>query len=62
MEKIYPGFAVVVVDDSFRARLESSAYNGPRDLLKKGRRFKARATIIKMKDRTTVLIHDVVEA
>jgi len=52
----------VVVDDSFRARLESSAYNGPRDLLKKGRRFKARATIIKMKDRTTVLIHDVVEA
>jgi helicase len=44
------------------ARLEPSAYNGPRDLIKKGRRFKARATITKIEDRTTVLIHDVVEA
>jgi ERCC4-related helicase len=62
VEKVYPGFAVVMVDDSFRARLEPSAYNGPRDLIKKGRRFKARATITKIEDRTTVLIHDVVEA
>jgi Fanconi anemia group M protein len=62
VEKIYPGFAVVMVDDSFRARLEPSAYNGPRDLIKKGRRFKARATITKVEGTTTVLIHDVVEA
>jgi ERCC4-related helicase len=62
VEKIYPGFAVVLVDDSFRARLEPSAYNGPRDLIKKGKRFKARATITKMEGTTTVLIHDVVEA
>jgi Fanconi anemia group M protein len=62
VEKIYPGFAVVMVDDSFRARLEPSAYDGPRDLIKKGRRFKARATITKMEGTTTVLIHDVVEA
>jgi ERCC4-related helicase len=62
VEKIYPGFAVVMVDDSFRARLEPSAYNGPRDLIKKGRRFKARATIKKMEGTTTVLIHDIVEA
>jgi DNA-binding transcriptional ArsR family regulator len=62
VEKVYPGFAVVMVDDSFRARLEPSAYNGPRDLIKKGRRFKARATITKIEDRTTVLIHDVVDA
>jgi len=62
VEKIYPGFAVIIVDDSFRARLEPSAYNGPRDLIKKGRRFKARATITKMEGTTTVLIHDVVEA
>jgi ERCC4-related helicase len=62
VEKVYPGFAVVMVDDSFRARLEPSAYNGPRDLIKKGRRFKARATITKIEDITTVLIHDVVEA
>jgi Fanconi anemia group M protein len=62
VEKIYPGFAVVIVDDSFRARLEPSAYNGPRDLIKKGRRFKARATVTKVEGATTVLIHDVVEA
>jgi Fanconi anemia group M protein len=62
VEKIYPGFAVVLVDDSFRARLEPSAYNGPRDLIKKGRRFKARATVTKVEGTTTVLIHDVVEA
>jgi Fanconi anemia group M protein len=62
VEKIYPGFAVVLVDDSFRARLEPSAYNGPRDLIKKGRRFKARATVTKVEGATTVLIHDVVEA
>jgi hypothetical protein len=37
VEKIYPGFAVVMVDDSFRARLEPSAYNGPRDLIEEGK-------------------------
>jgi hypothetical protein len=62
VEKVYPGLAVVMVDDSFRARLESSAYNGPRDLIKKWRRFKARATITKIEGTTTVLVHDVVEA
>jgi hypothetical protein len=51
-----------MVDDRFRARLEPSAYNGPRNLIKKERRFKARATITKMEWTTTVLIHDVVEA
>jgi DNA-binding transcriptional ArsR family regulator len=58
VEKIYP---VVMVDDSFRARLEPSAYNGLRDLIKKGRRFKARVTVTKVEGTTTVLIHDVVE-
>ena len=62
VEKIYPGFAVVLVDERFRARLEPSAYNGPRDLIKKGRTFKARATITKVDGATTILIHDVVEA
>jgi Fanconi anemia group M protein len=62
VEKVYPGFAVVVVDDKFRARLEPSTYNGPRELIKKGRRFKARATITKLEGKTAILIHDVVEA
>jgi Fanconi anemia group M protein len=62
VEKVYPGFAVVVVDDKFRARLEPSTYNGPKELIKKGRRFKARATITKLEGKTAILIHDVVEA
>jgi Fanconi anemia group M protein len=62
VEKVYPGFAVVLVDDRFRARLEPSTYNGPRELIKKGRRFRARATITKLEGKTAILIHDVVEA
>ncbi len=62
VEKVYPGFAVVLVDDRFRARLEPSTYNGPRELIKKGRRFKARATITKLDGKTAILIHDMVEA
>jgi Fanconi anemia group M protein len=62
VEKVYPGFAVVLVDDRFRARLEASTYNGPRELIKKGRRFRARATVTRMNGKTAILIHDVVEA
>jgi Fanconi anemia group M protein len=62
VEKVYPGFAVVLVNDRFRARLEPSAYNGPRELIKKGRRFRARATVTKLNGKTAILIHDVVEA
>jgi Fanconi anemia group M protein len=62
VEKVYPGFAVVLVDDRFRARLEPSTYNGPRELIKKGRRFRARATITKLNGKTALLVHDVIEA
>jgi Fanconi anemia group M protein len=62
VEKVYPGFAVVLVNDRFRARLEPSTYNGPKELIKKGRRFRARATVIRMNEKTAILIHDVVEA
>jgi len=61
VEKVYPGFAVVLVNERFRARLEPSTYNGPRELIKKGRRFKARATITKLNGKTAILVHDVVE-
>jgi Fanconi anemia group M protein len=61
VEKVYPGFAVVLVDYRFRARLEPSTYNGPRELIKKGRRFRARATVTKLNGRTALLVHDVIE-
>jgi Fanconi anemia group M protein len=60
VEKIYPGFAVVVVDESFRARLEPSMYNGPREILKKGNTFKATATIRRLNGTTTISIHDII--
>ena len=52
---------MVLVDDRFRARLEASMFYGPRELIKKGRRFRARATVTKLDDKTAILIHDVVE-
>jgi len=50
---------VVVVDESFRARLEPSMYNGPRDLIKKEKTFKATATITKIDGSTIIIVHDV---
>jgi hypothetical protein len=61
VEKVYPGFAVVLVNDRLRARLEPSTYNGSKELIKKGRRFRARATVTKLNGKTTILINDVVE-
>jgi len=61
VEKVYPGFAVVVVDEEFRARLDPAAYHGPRDLIRKGSRFKANATVRKIEGTTTITIHDVVQ-
>jgi hypothetical protein len=43
------------------ARLEPSTCNGPRELIKKGRRFRARATVTKLNGKTALSIHDVVE-
>jgi len=60
VEKVYPGFAVVIVNDRFRARLESWAYYGPRDLLKKGSRLRVRATLRRENGSMTIMIHDVV--
>ena len=58
VEKVYPGFAVVLVDDKFRARLEASMFYDPSELIKKGRRFRARATVTKLNGKTAILIHD----
>lgn len=60
VEKIYPGFAVVLVNDSFRAKLESWAYYGPRELLKRGKRLKVKATLKRDGGVMTMIVHDVV--
>ncbi len=59
VEKIYPGFAIVLVDEKFRARLEPSMYNGPREYIKKGKVFRARTTITKINGITYISILDV---
>lgn len=41
VEKVLQGGAVVVLDDKWHARLEATNYSGPRDLIKKGKSFKA---------------------
>ena len=60
VEKVYKGFAVVIVNDRFRARLESDMYYGPRELIRKGSVFMVRGTVKKVNGRTTLIVHDVV--
>ncbi|MEM2581790.1 MAG: helicase-related protein [Candidatus Caldarchaeum sp.] len=59
VEKIYPGFAVVWVDDRFKARLEPAAYNGPRELIRKGSQFKARVLFRRVDGVLNVSVQDV---
>jgi hypothetical protein len=56
------GFAVVLVDNKFRVKLEASMFYGPGELIKKGTRFRTRATVIELDGKIAILIHDVVEA
>ncbi|MEM2000510.1 MAG: helicase-related protein [Candidatus Caldarchaeum sp.] len=60
VEKIYPGFAVVWVDDRFKARLEPAAYNGPRELMRKGSQFKARVLFRRVDGALNISVQDVV--
>jgi Fanconi anemia group M protein len=45
VEKIYPGNAVVLINDKWRARLAHEDFEGPSSLVKKNARFKARGTL-----------------
>jgi len=44
VEKIYPGKAVVLINDKWRARITPQDFEGPTNLIKKDARFKARGT------------------
>ncbi len=45
MEKIYPGSAVVLINDRWRARMTPQDFEGPASMIKKNARFKARGTL-----------------
>ncbi|MEM2238601.1 MAG: hypothetical protein QXR26_07285 [Candidatus Caldarchaeum sp.] len=48
------------MDDRFKARLEPGAYNGPRELIKKGSEFKARVLFRRVDGVLNVSVKDVV--
>jgi len=61
IEKIYPGVAVVKVNDKWRARLDPYDYNGPRGLIKKNSRFRAVAELYRMDGKLCIRIKDVIQ-
>jgi ERCC4-related helicase len=62
VEKVVVGGANVVVDDKWPAWLESTNYSGPRELMKKGKRFKALCELYDSSGVLNVNIRQVVQA
>ena len=62
VEKVQQGGAVVVLNDKWRARLEAANYNGPRDLIKKGKSFKAICELYDSSGTLNVNVRQVVQA
>ncbi len=61
VEKIYPGVAVVIVNDKWRARLTPEEYNGPKSLIKKNSKFRAVADLYKTGGKLCIHIQEVTE-
>jgi Fanconi anemia group M protein len=61
VEKIYPGSAVVLVNEKWRARLEPSDFEGPVSLIRKNSRFKAIADLYRMNGVLHIRVKDVVQ-
>lgn len=61
IEKIYPGGAVLMVNDEWRARLTPEEYNGPKALIKKNSRFKATADLYRLDGTLCIRVKEVVE-
>jgi len=61
VEKIYPGTAVVMVDDTWKARLVPADYNGPRNLIKKNSKFRAEARLYRVEGTLCISVKKVTE-
>jgi len=59
VEKVVPGGAVVLVDGRFRAEIPAEEYQGPRLLIKRGKRFRARGEIYRQDGRLYARIFSV---
>jgi Fanconi anemia group M protein len=62
VEKVLQGGAVVVIDDKWRARLDAANYSGPRELIRKGRRFKALCELYRSAGVLNLNVRQVVQA
>ncbi|KXB08091.1 hypothetical protein AKJ56_01895 [candidate division MSBL1 archaeon SCGC-AAA382N08] len=60
VEKVRKGAAVVKVDGKWRAVLSPENYEGPRNLIKKGKRFEAVADLYKENGKFRAWIKDVI--
>jgi Fanconi anemia group M protein len=61
VEKVYPGRAVVWINDKWRARVASHDFEGPAKLMKKNSRFKARGKLYHEQGTLCFRIKDVIE-
>ncbi len=64
IEKIYPGSAVVIVNDSFRASVPLDFYDAPsasRTVWKKGKELKVLGALIKIEGKLHLRVYDILE-
>jgi Fanconi anemia group M protein len=61
VEKIYPGRAVVLINDKWRARLSHEDFEGPHNIIKKNTKFKARGTLYRDGDTLCLRVREVIQ-
>jgi hypothetical protein len=64
VEKIYPGVAVVVVNDSFRASVPLDFYDAPsasRSVWKKGKELKVLGALVRLDGKLHLRVYDILE-
>lgn len=61
VEKIYPGSAVVLINNKYRARLAYQDFEGPTSVIKKNSRFKATAELYRSDNTLCIRIRQVIQ-
>lgn len=61
VEKIYPGSAVILINDKWRARLAHEDFEGPRSMVKKNAKFKARGVFYRDKGTLCFRVQEVIQ-
>ncbi len=61
IERIFPGSAVVRIDGKWRARLEPSEFNGPRNMIKRGSRFLAAIDLYRLEGVLRIRVKEVAQ-